>query len=132
MASAVDFETLLMEHLLADEGLTSLVGDNIFALHIPEGTRLPCLTFQRLAGEPANVLSGHSGLEAITLQIDVWGKTYEETKALAKAVRAAMPPCGAVWGAHLTADQDFYEDGNNLRNYYRVSMEYRVWYLETE
>lgn len=132
MPSAVDFESLLSDHLLADTGIAAIVGNKVFALVIPEGTVLPCLSFQRLSGQPANTLSGHSGLEAITVQIDAWGRTYSETKELAKAVRAAMPAQGAVWGAHLMEDQDFFEDGTNLRNYYRVSMEYLVWFLETE
>ena len=132
MPSAVDFESLLSEHLLADAGIKAIVGTKVFALHIPEGTVLPCLSFQRLSGEPANTLSGHSGLEAISVQIDAWGKTYTEAKELAKAVRAAMPAQGAVWGAHLMEDADVYEDGSNLRGYFRVSMEYRVWFLETE
>lgn len=132
MPSAVDFESLLSDHLLADTGIAAIVGNKVFALVIPEGTVLPCLSFQRLSGQPANTLSGHSGLEAISVQIDAWGKTYTEAKELAKAVRAAMPAQGAVWGAHLMEDQDFFEDGTNLRNYYRVSMEYLVWFLETE
>ena len=48
---------------------------------------------------------------------------------MAKAMRAAMPPSGDVFGAHLIEDQDLYEDGTN---YFRVSMEFKVWFLETE
>ena len=129
MASAVDFEIILLRTLKADPGLSELVGNNVFALFIPQGTKLPCITFQRIGGSPANTLSGASGLEDLDLQIDVWAKNYGEAKAIAKAVRAAMPPNGEVFGAHLIEDQDLYEDGTN---YFRVSMEYKVWFLETE
>ena len=129
MASAVDFEIILLRTLREDAGLSALVGNKVFALVIPQGTKLPCITFQRIGGVPANTLSGHSGLEEIDLQIDVWAKNYGEAKALAKAVRAAMPPNGEVFGAHLIEDQDLYEDGTN---YFRVSMEFKVWFLETE
>ncbi len=129
LASAVDFETALLRTLREDAGLSALVGNKVFPLAIPAGNYLPCVTFQRIGGMPANTLSGHSGLEEIDLQIDVYAKNYGEAKAVAKAVRAAMPPSGDVFGAHLIEDQDLYEDGTN---YFRVSMEFKVWFLETE
>ena len=129
MASAVDFEIVLLRTLREDAGLSALVGNKVFALVIPQGTKLPCITFQRIGGMPANTLSGASGLEEIDLQIDVWARDYGEAKATAKAVRAAMPPSGPRFSAHLIEDQDLYEDGTN---YFRVSMEFKVWFLETE
>lgn len=129
MASAVDFEIVLLRTLREDAGLSVLVGSKVFALVIPQGTKLPCITFQRIGGMPANTLSGHSGLEEIDLQIDVWARDYDEAKAIAKAVRAAMSPSGPQFCAHLIEDQDLYEDGTN---YFRVSMEFKVWFLETE
>ena len=109
--------------------MSALVGSKVFPLFIPSGNYLPCVTFQRLGGRPANTLSGASGLEEIDLQIDVWARDYDEAKAIAKAVRSAMPPSGPQFGAHLIEDQDLYEDGTN---YFRVSMEFKVWFLETE
>jgi hypothetical protein len=129
MASAVDFEIVLLRTLREDAGLSALVGNKVFALVIPQGTKLPCITFQRIGGMPANTLSGHSGLEEIDLQIDVWARDYDEAKAIAKAVRSAMPPSGPRFSAHLIEDQDLYEDGTN---YFRVNMEFKVWFLETE
>ena len=129
MASAVDFEIVLLRTLREDAGLSALVGNKVFALVIPQGTKLPCITFQRIGGMPANTLSGHSGLEEIDLQIDVWARDYDEAKAIAKAGRAAMPPSGPRFSAHLIEDQDLYEDGTN---YFRVNMEFKVWFLETE
>ena len=129
MASDADFEIVLLRTLREDAGLSALVGNKVFALVIPQGTKLPCITFQRIGGMPANTLSGHSGLEEIDLQIDVWARDYDEAKAIAKAVRAAMPPSGPRFSAHLIEDQDLYEDGTN---YFRVNMEFKVWFLETE
>lgn len=40
-----------------------------------------------------------------------------------------MPPSGQRFSAHLIEDQDLYEDGTN---YFRVNMEFKVWFLETE
>ena len=129
MASAVDFEVVLLRTLREDAGLSALVGSKVFPLFIPSGNYLPCVTFQRLGGRHANTLSGASGLEEIDLQIDVWARDYDEAKAIAKAVRSAMPPSGPRFSAHLIEDQDLYEDGTN---YFRVNMEFKVWFLETE
>ena len=129
MANGVDFESVLLRMLQEDAGLSALVGSKVFPLFIPSGNYLPCVTFQRLGGRPANTLSGASGLEEIDFQIDVWARDYDEAKAIAKAVRAAMPANGPRFGAHLIEDQDLYEDGTN---YFRVSMEFKVWFLETE
>lgn len=129
MASAVDFEIVLLRTLREDAGLSALVGSKVFPLFIPSGNYLPCVTFQRLGGRPANTLAGPSGLEEIDLLIDAWARDYHEAKAIAKAVRAAMPANGPRFGAHLIEDQDLYEDGTN---YFRVSMEFKVWFLETE
>ena len=100
MANGVDFESVLLRMLQEDAGLSALVGSKVFPLFIPSGNYLPCVTFQRLGGRPANTLSGASGLEEIDLQIDVWARDYDEAKAIAKAVRAAMPSSGPRFSAH--------------------------------
>lgn len=126
MSSAVNFEVQLKDLLLADEGVAAIVGHKIFPLVIPQGTKLPCVSFQRISGMPANTLLGASGLEKINIEIDAWAKNYADAKDLAIAIRAAMPAQGA-WGAHLDADQDIYDSDTK---YYRVIMEYTVWFCE--
>ncbi len=86
MPSAVDFEKALLRTLREDAGLSALVGGKVFALLVPPGTTLPCVSFQRLGGRPANTLAGASGLEEIDLLIDAWARDYHEAKAIAKAV----------------------------------------------
>jgi hypothetical protein len=126
MTSAVDFEVVLRDTLINNDDVYALVGNKVFPLVIPQGTKLPCITFQRLRSYPANTLSGASGLEKVDLEIDVWGMEYGQTKDVAKAVRAAMPAQGP-WGAHLRYDSDDYE---YTGPYYRVLMRYTVWFLE--
>lgn len=126
MINAVDFEAVLYETLRNNAGLVDLVEDRIFPIVIPQGTPLPCVTYQRLSGIPANTLSGHSGLEKIDLEIDAWARNYFEAKDVAKAVRAAMPTDGP-WAAHLVQDMDLYI---SEVEYYRVLMRFSVWFLE--
>lgn len=125
--TGADFEAVFLAALQDNDDLKALVGDRVFALIIPDGTYLPCVTFQRISGTPANTLGGRSGLEEIEMQVDVWARTYAEAKAVAKAVRDAVPARGAVFGAHLIQDSDTYESETN---YYRITMEYTCWMLE--
>ena len=125
----VDFETDFLKTLLADEALRDVVGEKVFMMRVPNGIMLPIVVCWRLSGEPANVLSGYSGLERIEMQVDCLGRTYEECKRVAKAVRKAVPATGPVWGAHLLEDEDQYIKETN---HYRVCMRYAVWYLEQE
>jgi len=126
MTSAVDFESVLLKTLRDDEPLAAIVGKKIYAMQIPQGTKLPCVSFQRIAGIPANTLSGFSGLEKIIVQIDAWAQSLSQAKAISKAVRAAMPQYGP-WGAHLDTDADLFESGTN---YYRVTQSWTVWFCE--
>ena len=126
MTSAVDFEKILLATLKSSEDLKKIVNDRIYCLYIPQGAKLPCVSFQRISGRPANVLTGFSGLEQIEYQIDCWGRSLNDAKSIAKAVRAVIPSSGP-WGAHLKQDMDLY-DGDS--KYFRVLMEYTVWFCE--
>ena len=127
--SGVDFESSLLQVLSSDEKLKSIVGDKIYMMKVPLGVKLPIIVCYRISGNPANTISGYSGLEEIDLQIDCLAMTYKEVKDIAKAVRKAMPCTGAEWGAHLDHDQDLY---NKESNAFRITMRYTVWYLEKE
>ena len=126
MTSAVDFEKILLTTLRSSTDLQAVVGNRIYCLYIPQGAKMPCVSFQRIYGRPANTLMGASGLEVIGVQIDCWGRSLTDCKNAAKAVRAVMPASGP-WGAHLDQDQDLY-DGET--KYFRVLMEYTVWFCE--
>lgn len=125
--SAVDFEQQLRAALVGHAGVTALVGARVYPLLIPEGTPLPCVTYQRVSGTPENTLEGHSGLEEVMVQVDCWSATYGGAKALAKQVRAAM--AAAPFGSYLDQDRDLY-DGEPNNTIYRVSCDYRCWHSE--
>lgn len=54
--TGADFEAVFLSVLQGNAALKALVGDRVFALIIPDGTYLPCVTFQRISGTPANTL----------------------------------------------------------------------------
>lgn len=126
MPSAIDFEKILSATLKASTDLTAIVGEKIYCLYIPQSVQMPCVSYQRISGRPANTLLGASGLEVIKMQIDCWSRSLTEAKNMAKAVIAAMPANGP-WGAHLDQDQDIFDSETK---YFRIILEFTIWYCE--
>ena len=123
--SGVDFEQALRTALVGNAGVSALVGSKVYALTIPQGVALPCITYQRVSGAPQNTLEGHSGAEAVLIQLDCWAVTFSAAKGLAKAVRSAM--AAAPFKNTLDEDRD---DHDPDTTYYRVSADFRCWHQE--
>ena len=104
--------------LEAAPGLTALAGNRIFALRIPDGTMLPCLTFQRTTGRPLNHLKGHAA-SMVRMQINVWAKNYEEGKNISLEVGRAIHQSWLT--AWLEEELEIFDD-----NYYRLILEYTI------
>ncbi|MFQ8888358.1 MAG: hypothetical protein ACLR7Z_08485 [Bilophila wadsworthia] len=118
----------LLRTLREDAGLSALVGNKVFPLFIPTGNYLP--TSHSSASADARKYAVRAFRAGGNRPSDRrLGTDYYESKDVAKAVRAAMPPSGPWFSAHLIEDQDLYEDGTN---YFRVNMEFKVWFLEIE
>ena len=92
VAPANEIQALIVATLTADAGVAALVGGRVFD-KVPKGRdRLPFITFgpsdEVIDDEGCVTLSDHS------LQIDIWSKYqggYQESKAIAYAVRQALP-----------------------------------------
>jgi hypothetical protein len=123
--SAVEFEKALHAALAGNAAVAAIVGTRIYPLMLPEGTPLPAVTYHRISGVPANSLTGHSGLEAVTVQVDGWARGFAEAKNLAASIRLAM--AGAPFVNILDEDRDLYAPDMNT---FRVSADYRCWHKE--
>ena len=126
MPSAIDFERILSATLKSSIDLQSIVSDRIYCLYMPQNVQMPCVSYQRISGRPANTLLGASGLEVIKMQIDCWARSLTDAKNMAKAIIAVMPASGP-WGAHLDQDQDIFDSETR---YFRIILEYTIWYCE--
>ena len=56
----------------------------------PQLEETPYATFQHIAGNPYNNLTGPAAADHITTQVDVWADSSAECKAVANAIRGAI------------------------------------------
>ncbi len=74
-------------------GLVDLIGARVYALRIPQGATIPCLTYQRISTPRilTHDTSGATGdLSNPRFQFDAWGNTALQVKAITDQVRAAL------------------------------------------
>lgn len=83
-------EAALIAHLLAQAGITALVGNRINWLRRPQAAVLPDIILHRIDGAPDYHLTGPSGLVESRVQVDCWADTFAGAKHIARAVEAAV------------------------------------------
>jgi len=126
-------EIALEDILTANSGVTALVAQRVYAMKMPQNPTYPLITYFRVSGPRVESMQGASGLASPRFQIDIWAKTYAETKAIARAVQLALEGYRAtvgtvpVQGILFDSDRDLYESTPEL---YRVSMDFVIWHNE--
>lgn len=106
MSVPIFVEKLVFDRLTADADLTALVGNRVYPLVIPQGSKLPCVVYHRIYSAPANQLCGYD-LEQVALQITAFALTYAEVKATALRIRAIMAP--TPLNGEFSGDSEFYD-----------------------
>ena len=116
--------------LQADASLSSLVGNRIHPLVLPEDCVKPAVVYQRISTVPTITMDGPADLTTCRLQFDCYGTHYNDVKACADAVShvlegytGTLPDGTYVFDIELDGMQDRYESEARL---YRVSADYFV------
>lgn len=86
----MSLETKLYTLLSGTAGVTALCSTRIYPLVAPQEAALPLVVYTRISSGREYSLSGYSGFENLRMQIDCYGETYSDTKALSEAVVAAI------------------------------------------
>lgn len=94
-------ESELVTILLADPGVSALVGTSVFPVVIRESATLPAITYQRLSGERTYTLGGASGWATVHVGITGWANGYAAARALADAVRVALDAYTGTGGGDI-------------------------------
>lgn len=129
----VPFTDALRSIMLADAGLSALVGTRIYPDILPQNPVLPAITIQQLTSDVYDNIQGYSGLEKAYMQIDVWAKTATSRNTVAEALRLAI--CGytgiqsgvKIQGIRLESRLDLHEP--EIDNYRKVNR-FEVWHRE--
>lgn len=89
-------EDALLEHLLTDATLATLVPDQAIRWAAREGD--VCLALWLIGAPPDWHLKGASGVVMSRVQADCWALDFLTAKAIGDAFKAALPATGQVIG----------------------------------
>jgi uncharacterized protein DUF3168 len=127
-------EEAIIAKLLADGGVSGIVGARVFPGSRPQGSALPALVLNRISGGPEYADDGEVGLEQARIQIDCWAATYAGAKLLARAAAAALSAFEGTVGAttfqwiELDIERDLREGGGDATDYpFRTALDFLVW-----
>lgn len=125
----------LRNYLLGQSTITSMVGQRIYQVKIPQGGALPCVTLSRVSGSRVGILTGVSGLAHPRIQIDCWGTAYDSVKYLADRLRLCLDGFRGnfssiqIQGCHLLGDFDAYDDESEV---FHTALDFEIWHVEAK
>jgi hypothetical protein len=110
--------------------LETAAGVNAYPLVLPQGVA-PAITYGQANDEREQVYGSTSGLQFMEVDVDCWGESYLDARAVADSLTGALPGYrGDVDGEHidnawLIRSLDVYEEAAEL---YRVALTFRISY----
>ena len=78
---------LIYSRLSTDGSITAYVGTKIYPDITPQNVQYPFVVYTIVNSLPVDFKYGQSNLEEITLQIDVYTQSYDDTQDLANLIR---------------------------------------------
>jgi hypothetical protein len=111
----------------------------IFPQKIPQKKRdgdaqMPCVVFAYIATERQVTYCGTSGLVRTVMRLDCYGVTYDDSKALAIAVRGALIDYAGLLGGVVDLRAASLENETDLHDFepglYRVTQTWVFWHNE--
>lgn len=109
----MNMEGALRARLIAAAPVAALIAQRIYWVERPQATGLPAVTLQIIDDPREQHMKGLHGHQAVLVQVDAWGGTYAQTKALKEAIIAALLPAetsnGIVFGRAFVRSRDLSE-----------------------
>lgn len=78
---------LIYSRLSTDGSITAYVGTKIYPDITPQNVQYPFVVYTIVNSLPVDFKDGQSNLEEITLQIDVYTQSYDDTQDLSNLIR---------------------------------------------
>ena len=124
----------LYARLAADAGIAALCGEQIYPMLSPKEVVAPFVVWQRISGVPAQgAMDAENDIVAARVQVDSYGDSYGDARALGDAVRACLknwqPTTGMIADVRLDNDRAIRETDPALKTF-RVSQDYIVTFTE--
>lgn len=113
----MSFEVGLRALLMADSGISGIVGAQIYPVILEEGATLPALVYQRISGPRVQSLDGASGLAVLRIAISCYSTLFATVRDLASKVRVrlngyrgTLSEGTVVGGALLLDERDIFSE----------------------
>ena len=78
---------LIYSRLSTDGSITAYIGTKIYPDITPQNVQYPLVVYTITNSLPVDYKDGQSNLEEITLQVDVYTQSYDDTQDLANLIR---------------------------------------------
>lgn len=123
-------EEALRAFLLANAGVSALVGTRVDWAKRPQASALPAVILHQISAPRTYTMQGRDRLIGYLVQIDVWAASFKASKDTARAVATALDltpsdPLRAFFIQDERSDVDPGEAGST--DIYRTSLDVRVW-----
>ena len=129
-------EQAIKRELLADSGITSLIGERLYYVKAPQNVTKPYVVFFKASGPREYSHDGASKLARPRFQFSCFATTYDQAKQIAEAIRAAIEAfsgtMGGAGGVEVGScfcinESDIYEEDTRL---FHVAVDYLIWHKE--
>ena len=114
----MDIETALMTYLLAQSGITALVGQKIHFMRAPQSTSTPYIIVSKIDAPRSYTHDGADGLVTARFQLSCFADKYGDAKSVVSAIQTAMNAfsCPGTMGGDggVTVGAIFYDDETDL------------------
>jgi hypothetical protein len=87
-------EAVLRTALVSSTAVTSLVSTRIYPVLAPSSASLPFVTWRRTGIQREQTLRNPMGMPRVTLEYQVYGVTYDQTREVADAMRVVLDGYG--------------------------------------
>jgi hypothetical protein len=87
-------EAVLRTALVSSTAVTSLVSTRIYPVLAPASASLPFVTWRRTGIQREQTLRNPMGMPRVTLEYQVYGVTYDQTREVADAMRVVLDGYG--------------------------------------
>jgi len=123
-------EQAIRDVLVADAGVTNLVGSRVHFVQAPQDVDNPYIVLTKISGVRDNAHDGATGLVHTRIQLSVFATTYYEAKQIVQAAQNVLQAYSGLMGT-VQVDSCFYENETDTyetdTKLYHVTSDYVLW-----
>ena len=122
-------EEVLFAYLSATVGISSLVGNRIYPLRLPDEVAMPAMVYSKVDCTRAVAHSGSAKLAEARFQLDCYSDDYLQAKRLARAVSDNLHGHKDlnIQAAFADNENDGFESAGSI---FRVRVDIILWHKE--